>query len=193
MNARSIQPLAFALLSTALATACSVGADEASSADPETAESAYGTPTFKTLDTDSYRCTVSDGHVTSEATLSRSLARRNAAPNDEILFQDIRFAEPIFQAIERKNGTYGCQHTAGEGWSVSGRQPNVTGDKLPSVAFVDSRDEQWNNCDYNATQSLSVSGAGSELSLSFRFAAKGSARGGLAVSGTCTKLASGSR
>ena len=183
--ARSIQTLGLALVSAALATACAATtADDAPNA--ETEESAYGA-SFTTLDTDSYRCSVSDGRGTTEATLSRSLSRRIAAPNDEILVQNIRFAEPVFHAMERQDGKYGCQHTPGEGWSISARQEGVTGDKLPAVSFVDSRDEQWANCDYNATQSLAVSGAGSSLKLSFRFANKG-AHGGVAVSGTCTKI-----
>ena len=98
--------------------------------------------------------------------------RRIAAPNDETMFQDLVFAEPVFQAIERANGAYGCAHSAGTGWTLSSREPGYQGGaKLPAqVSFVQSRDEQWSNCDYNAHESLSISGTGENLTLSFRIA-----------------------
>ena len=125
-----------------------------------------------------------------KATLSRSIIRRIAAPNDETMFQDILFAEPIFQAIERSNGKYGCAHPAGTGWALSSREGAYQGgDKLPAqVSFQQSRDEQWSNCDYNAFETLSISGAGQNLTLSFRIANGAAARGGLAVSGTCRRV-----
>lgn len=175
----------FALpLAIGAATAgCSASPDD-SSERTDSATSDYSS--FRSLGSDSYSCTVSSGATKTTATISRTLSQRIANPSEHILTQTIDFAEPVFTAATSKLGPYGCWHDKNEGWSVSSRLDSYAGTQLPSRIAVDiKQDLQWRNCDYEGTETASVTDSGSDIRVSFSLVRDWG--GSVAFSGTCTK------
>jgi hypothetical protein len=136
----------------AFGSGCSASPDESAS---DTTSSAYSS--FRSLGTDTSTCTVTDGHHTTTATLTRSLAERIAQPHDRILLQSLRLGEPVFSAAETSLGSYGCAHERNDGWEVSERTEAFAGHTLEApVDFHVTKDQQWSNCEYDAHEAASV-------------------------------------
>ena len=74
----SLRVLPLFLSVAAVMMGCSANADDATNIDSESSE--YRT--FRTLDSDSYHCNLSDGRRHATATLSRSLSVRIARPEE---------------------------------------------------------------------------------------------------------------
>ena len=178
------KPLTFVAIFAfvAFGSGCAAPSDES---DVDTASSAYRS--FRSLGTDTYTCTMTDGRRTTTATLTRSLSERIARPNERIFVQSLHLGEPVFTAAERSLGSYGCAHEKNEGWEVSDRTESFAGRALdPHVDFGVTKDEQWSNCDYNAHESASVTEDDDGLHATFELGRDDNGRS-IRFTGTCEK------
>ena len=183
MNSSPILRVLFLSLCAAAAVGCTAVSADPASSDAESQSQEYRSS--KTLDSDSYSCTLSSGRGVATAVLTRTLFER-LATGERTLVQDVHFAEPVFTAAKRAFGAYGCAHDANEGWDVTTRVEKVTASSLDAKITVDEkRPEQWSNCDYTANETLSVSGSGSNVRIAFELANGGARK--VTFSGTCSK------
>lgn len=151
---------------------------------------------FNLIDSDSYSCTVTDGHVGTTAVFTRSLIQKGADVRDRRVVQKLALASPVFAAANVALGDYGCSHE-GEGWNISRSDLRFGAPPLlpPVVAYNQSAVLQWEHCDYNAREEASVTSTASGIRVAFKltkllvdgspvFAGEGES---IAFSGTCTE------
>lgn len=177
--------LFFLFAGAAAAVGCAAPTDDPPSSDVASESQEYRS--FKTLDSDAYTCTISNGTTKTSAVFTRTLFER-LFNGERTIVQNVQLAEPVFTAAKRSLGSYGCAHGANEGWGVSTREEKVHAATLEASISVDvNHDTQWSNCDYNATETLSVSGSGRDLRIAFSLASGTSHK--VSFAGTCTKKA----
>ena len=139
---------------------------------------------FTLLASDTYACTLSDGHTQTTATLTRDVLQQKVAPNARLFSEQLHVGEPVFTAALASFGSYGCAHDS-QGIDWSSREENFGATTLPaSVDFTYDAGLQWTNCDYDGTESAAIATTTDGIAITVGMK-KGSAS--VAFSGTCAK------